>query len=222
MTHENNPTSNTTTVNPNESPFKNLLDHPDRFLWALPAVLLIGGLCEWLFSIPSLLAIPLYIVPNIIFALLDERALKQSNRPAPAHWSVFIVPVYIWQRLKLNQQNKVPFIAWCVALVMSSSLGSLNATQQIEDISCEVVTTILFDEYGAGKYGDKAGAMAYSNPELDTPNCIDVSIYKSVTDTFHRAIATLENGKELEVTIKEGKRGDIEVMIPDLTANAIR
>ena len=218
MNTENNQTPDATTINPNESPFKALLDHPDRYLWALPVAMLIGGLLEWLLAIPGLLAIPLYIVPNIVLALLDERELKNSSRAVPAHWSVFIVPIYIWQRLKLNQQNKIPFIAWCVAFTISTAVGSLNYTQQIEEVACDVVTTILFNEFGGGKNSSdaianaQAAALAYANPELDTPDCIDVSIYTSVTDYFHRAIATLANGNELEITIQEEK-GNIEVII---------
>ncbi len=204
-----------------ESPFKLILEHQDRYLWALCCAPVFCTLIEISLPINIYLIPLLYICTNISLSILDERELKRSNRPSPAHWSILVVPIYIWQRLKLNQQDKRLFAGWCAAFMISISAGIVNQESILEDTACEIVTDIIFNKYGAGQYGDKAAAIISANPELDTPNCIAVSIYESVTDSFHKSIATLENGNDVEIIIKENNN-QVEVVINNLNRRDIQ
>ncbi len=203
------------TVDEKASPFKFLQEHPDRFLWQLAVAPLAFCLFILAWGFGPIVATCIYIGANLLFSLLDIRLLGQQGRPSPKHWTVLIVPVYIWQRLTLNKQGKSAFITWIIAFSLSLVIDSMSYGVALEDTACELVTNIIFNEYGAGQYGDKAAAMALANPELQTPSCINVSIYESVNSTFHRATATLENGHDLDITIRE-LDGQIEVALQDI------
>ncbi|WP_370598635.1 DUF4339 domain-containing protein [Plesiomonas shigelloides] len=169
-------------------------DIDNRFMWILVAVPVIGALIDLIAG--TTLFIPT-IVANIVLCILDEKKLKAAGHLSPVHWSVFIVPVYIWKRTILLNHKKHYFAAWIAAFVLSIILSIGGSQAAIEDAACPVVTDIIKQQlYGTAK-------------------CVDVTIDKELKTGFYKATATLDNGNELKITIKEKDNGMIYVQIPN-------
>lgn len=179
----------------NESPFKFIQEHPDRYLWALGVIPIAGAILELILGIPAVFSIFVYIIPNILFSIMDEKELKKTNRVAPAHWTVFVVPVYIWQRLKLNNQDKKIFWGWIVAFLISAMITGAMDEGAIEDSACNLVTEIIQEQF---------------NRDVQ---CVAVTIDDEVKSDFYRATATLDTGKDIDITIDTRKDDEIYVQI---------
>lgn len=192
----NTPDSIKNNIDPQESPFKPLLDHPDKYLWIMCMVPVLGSLLIGAIEVNERIALLIYAIPNIALALLDEKSLTKREQVAPAHWTVIILPVYIWQRLKLNGQGKGVFYVWVAAFFVSFLIDNASYDDVIETQSCELVTQIIHEQY--------------SNNSTD---CIAVSLGDSVTSNFHRGVATLSNGYDLNITVDLRKEGEIYVQI---------
>lgn len=178
-----------------ESPFKSIQENPDRFLWGLAVTPAIASGVALLIGVPPLYGALCILIPNIIIALLDERLLKHTNRPVPAHWTVFVVPVYIWQRIKLTGLQKVSFYVWCVSFVISLYFSHLSSMKYLEHEACGLVTEII-------------------NKQLsEDTECVGVSINKETKSGFYKAEATLDNGNDIGITIDTRKDGQIYVQI---------
>lgn len=60
------------------------------------------------------------VIVNIVFALLDERKLKQAGIDTKAFGKMFfIIPVYMWMRAKHLEQKPIYFWVWVGAFVLS-------------------------------------------------------------------------------------------------------
>ena len=59
---------------------------------------------------------------NSVIAITDERMLNNAGYDTKnmIFWALFIVPVYIYQRLVLTKQPLTPLIVWVLALIVSS------------------------------------------------------------------------------------------------------
>ncbi|WP_447017466.1 hypothetical protein [Shewanella algae] len=185
-------------VDAKESPFKYFQEHPDRYLWSLCAAPIVCAIIELLVSMPSIFSFFLYLIPNIVLSLLDEKELDKADRVAPAHWMVFLVPIYIWQRLKLNRQDKKLFFGWVAAFIFSLFISSMINDGVIEDEACTLVTDIIHNQF--------------YNKSID---CVGVTLDKEVKDGFYKATATLTNGNDINITVDLRKNGQIYVQIPN-------
>ncbi|WP_217513064.1 hypothetical protein [Vibrio metschnikovii] len=185
-------------VDPKESPFKYFQEHPDRYLWALCVVPIFCAIIELLAGVPPTYSFILYIIPNIVLSVLDEKELKKTDRVAPAHWMVLIVPIYIWQRLKLNKQDKKIVIGWVMAFIFSIFISNMINDGIIEDEACNLVTDIIHNQF--------------YNKSVD---CVAVTLDKEVKDGFYKATATLTNGNDIDITVDLRKDGQIYVQIPN-------
>lgn len=173
-----------------------LVEHPDRYLWGLSAAPLVCAVIVLVLGIVNpITSFLIFFVPNIAFAVLDERELKRTGRNAPAHWFVFLVPVYIWQRLRLNAQDKKVFYVWLVAFFASIMISNHADNQALAKQSCDLVTQIIRQQLGFSS------------------QCISVSIGKEVKDGFYKATASLDNGNDLRITIDTTKSGQIYVQV---------
>ena len=181
-----------------ESPFKSLQDNPDRYLWLLALAPLMASIVIYLFAIPPLYASIVLVVPNLVFAFMDEKLLKSTNRTVPAHWTVFVVPVYIWQRIKVTGLDKRAMLVWCAAFACSVFTVQIAQQKYIEDAACKIVSDIVKKQL-------------YSEAE-----CVGVSIKKETKSGFYKADATLDNGNDVDITIDTRKSGQILVQIPNL------
>lgn len=169
-------------------------DIDNKFMWILVTVPIIGAIID--FAVGTTLFLP-SIIANIVLCMLDEKKLKAAGQSAPAHWSVFIVPVYIWKRAVLLNHKKYYFGAWLAALFLSILIDIGGNQVLIEESACPIVTDIIKEQF----YG--------------SARCMGVTIDKEVSTGFYKATATLDNGNELLITIEERDDGMIYVQIPD-------
>jgi hypothetical protein len=169
-------------------------DIDNKFMWILVAVPIIGAIIDLIAG--TVLFLP-SIIANIALCMLDEKKLKAAGHAAPVHWSVFIVPIYIWKRATLLNHKKHYFGAWVAAFVLSIFLDIGSTQAAIEEAACPIVTDIIKEQlYGSAR-------------------CMSVTIDKEVTTGFYKATATLDNGNELSITIEEKDNGMIYVQVPN-------
>ena len=168
-------------------------DIDNRFMCILVAVPIAGVIIDLIAG--ATLFLP-SIIANIVLCMLDEKKLKAAGHTAPAHWSIFIVPIYIWKRATLLNQKKHYFSAWVTAFIISIILSMSGAQADIEDAACPIVTDIIKKQF----YGSS--------------QCIDVTIDRELKNGFYIATATLDNGNELSITIEERDNDMIYVRIP--------
>lgn len=62
------------------------------------------------------------LILNIVLSVLDEKNLQKSNIDTAPFGSAFLVPVYLFKRAKVLNQNKAYFIVWiaCFAVALIS------------------------------------------------------------------------------------------------------
>lgn len=169
-------------------------DIDNKFMWILVTVPILGAIIDLIAG--TVLFLP-SIIANIALCMLDEKKLKAAGHSALVHWSVFIVPIYIWKRATLLSHKKHYFGAWVAAFVLSIFLDIGGTQSAIEEAACPIVTDIIKEQlYGSAR-------------------CMDVTIDKEVTTGFYKATATLDNGNELSITIEEKDNGMIYVQVPN-------
>lgn len=169
-------------------------DIDNKFIWAVVVVPIIGAIIELIVGTEL---VWLYIAANIVCCVLDERKLKAAGQKAPTNWMVFLVPVYLWKRADLLNHKKHYFWAWIAAFVLSIMISMGGSQAMIEEAACPVVTDIIKSKL------------------FGSATCKAVTITDEVSSGFYRAIATLNNGNELRITIEERDDGQIYVQIPN-------
>jgi hypothetical protein len=194
----------------------------DHYFWLMSvSPFMVSSLQRWLSLDGILMFFVLLFSINSIWAFLDYSELQKNDRKVPDKWTRFIFIVYMWQRFKCIKMKKRVLVTWFVIFVLSVFLLVGNNLHKLEQKSCRLVTKIIYNEYGAGHYtGNKIGAYLTVHPELDTPDCVSVSIYEFLENKRYRAIATLENGNRLKIRIKIRNK-KLKVSIVDLSRDLI-
>ncbi|WP_163833395.1 DUF4339 domain-containing protein [Spartinivicinus ruber] len=169
-------------------------DVANNFIWILIVVPILGVTID--FIIGTVLIFPSFIA-NTILCIMDIRKLKAAGYIAPNHWTVFIVPVYIWKRATLLNHKRNYFYSWIASFFLSIFLAISGARLIIEEAACPIVTDII-------------KSQLYSSAK-----CMGVSINKEVTTGFYKATATLDNGYDINITIEEKDNGMIYIRIPN-------
>ncbi len=169
-------------------------DVDNKFMWMLVAVPVLGTIIDLI--VGAVLILP-SIIANITLCYFDEKKLKSAGHKAPTLWMIFIVPIYIWKRCTLLNHKKYYFGAWVCTFILSILLSIGGHQVVLEQTACPLVSDIIKKQlYGSAE-------------------CMDVTIDKGVKPGFYKATATLDNGNELRITIKEGRNGKIRVKIPN-------
>jgi len=169
-------------------------DIDNKFMWILAMVPIVGAIIDLIAE--TVLFFP-SIVANVVFCMIDERKLKAAGHAAPEHWSVFIVPVYIWKRATLLNHKRYYFGAWVTAFFLSVLIDIGGNQVIIEETACLIVTDIVKEQL------------------YDSAKCMGVEIDKEVSVGFYKGTAILENGSELSILIKEQGDGMVYVEIPN-------
>ena len=169
-------------------------DIDNKFIWLIVAVPIVGVIIE---LIAGKELVWLYMAANIVCCGLDVSKLKKQGNKAPSTWMLFLVPIYLWKRATLLNQKRYYFWAWCAAWILSICLGIGGHELVLEESACPIVTQIIQQQLSG------------------TTTCKAVNITEEVSDGFYKAIATLDNGNELLITIEEKKGGAIYVQIPN-------
>lgn len=132
----------------------------------------------------------IWFVLNSIFTLLDVRTLKKEGYNAPNSIWCFIVPVYLWKRIKCGKF----FYMWVIIFVSSFFLESYINETNLEATATPLVTKMIQNNWGT------------------RIKCKGVKITEKISDNVYKAKATLDNWKELNLII-EKKRDKILVRI---------
>lgn len=168
------------------------------YVWLVVAMPIVGALLELLFiDILGEASFLLYLVPNVVLCVLDERKLKAAGHQAPSSWWCLIIPVYLWKRATLLKQKRHYFWGWMAALVISFFITIGGNEAVLEESACPIVTDIIANQF----YG--------------SATCKAVTITEEVSSGFYKATATLDSGKDLFITIEEQDDGMIYVRIPN-------
>jgi hypothetical protein len=167
-------------------------DIDNRYVWMVVAVPIVG-LCIELLAGKSLFWV--YWIMNIGLCMLDERKLRQAGHQAPDKSWALVIPAYLWKRTQILGQPKHYFWAWVATWVLSIIMAFGAGRSQLEDAACDTVTSIVHQQL-------------YSDVD-----CKAVEITDEVSDGFYRATATLDNGKQTDITIEERASGKIYVQV---------
>lgn len=77
----------------------------------------------------------LTVLANVALVALDARLVKQAELDPPSALWAFLVPVYIFCRLKCTGDNLVPFFAWIGAFLVVMCFVFVNApTIDVDDL----------------------------------------------------------------------------------------
>lgn len=130
-----------------------------------------------------------YWVVVISAAYIDRKEVVKQGWMAPSIWGVIIPPIYLIRRANLTESNMLQVVVW-VLIIFASYFWADHQMKQgrLETASCGTVTEIM-------------------EKNNSTAKCVKVTITEKVTDNFSKARATLDNGRELNIAIKEQDDG---------------
>lgn len=83
----------------------------NTLVWIIAFIPVIGAL----FSFGSIV----FLAVNIILTYLDENNLKKCGCDTSALGYAWLIPMYLYKRAKLLNQNKAYFVIWCITFVIS-------------------------------------------------------------------------------------------------------
>ena len=157
----------------------------DRWAWAIVLVPLAGGILEWL--VGATLLLPM-LVANTVCAAVDTKRLREAGHRVPSAlllWGVFLVPVYLWKRSPLSRNGMLIFGSWFASVAVSFALSwQVYQRVELEDAARPLVTQIIKDNGGSAR-------------------CTRVEITNNSGDGYYRAIASLDNGRYVNITIQK-------------------
>ena len=138
-----------------------------------------------------------YIV-GVVLAFLDYKRIKEKGLEVPAKWTIFVPIVYLWKRSNLFVNTKKLFWIGCLGVVISLSIfmdefGSSYNSSAMEAEACYQVTQMV----QLGPY--LLGMDGYGVEDLQ---CEDVRVDYQMDNGNYAATATLDNGHEIDITIK--------------------
>jgi len=166
----------------------------DKYAWLLVITPIFGLLFE---LIAGQDIIWIYLLLNIIFLTLDYKELKAKEVEPPHVAWVALIPVYLWKRATILNQEKHYFWGWIGVFVLSLLLSSGGGQRQIEEAAIPLVTQILQNELGT-----------------QAATCVNVKIDDFNDFGLYDALAVLDNGMVISITITEGEGDMIYVNIP--------
>jgi len=125
----------------------------------------------------------------IIAGYIDRKEVVKEGWMAPSMLSLIIPALYLRRRAVLTESNMLQAVVWVLIIFISYFWADHQMKQdRRETAACDTVTEIL----------EKNNATA---------KCVKVTITEKVTDNFSKARATLDNGRELTIAIKEEEDG---------------
>lgn len=180
---------------------KKPLNFHNYFAWGMVVTMLANmlfGLLRSGFNVwITLISVLLVLGLNCFLAYLDmnviERAgLGKMNFRWSLIWAAIFPPVYLYRRASQSKQKPIQFYAAIVCMLLSLVVSALVMPNRLtESTAASLITENLVENNFDAK-------------------CVRVKITKKISDRMYSAIAYLDNGKALNVTIiKNGF--DIEV-----------
>lgn len=170
----------------------------NTLVWIVAFVPIIGAFIELIMGMQMYGA---YYIPNSLLSVTDIYLIKKSgqlskkeDRSFPYFFSI-LIPLYMWKRAELLKQDKHYLWVWIVTFVISIPMFLQTEVLYIERSAEPIVTQILRENGSSRK-------------------CVSVDIYEEVTSTYYLALATLDNGKVIKITITALKNDRFYVEIP--------
>lgn len=141
------------------------------------------------FTVFSEIRIPIivYLLPVFVLSY-DCSLIKRTGRKLSSLWAYLLTPVYLYQRARCIGRGIVYFwisTAFTVVLVLGSLLFSIDP---VKETAKQVVNQIIQE-----------------NNTQSEVTCTDITMQKKLSDTVHLAVATLSDGTEWQITIREDK-----------------
>lgn len=125
-----------------------------------------------------------YLVPIFITSVFVALDIKNSKTgKSTALIGIIFTPLYLWKRVRLL------LLVWIFALGGAWVISEYDVQDQNMGIACNIVSQLAHD-----KYGDQAA------------QCVKVKVVDKVTKEFWKGVATMDNGNDLDVTIKFSER----------------
>ncbi|WP_313471463.1 hypothetical protein [Atlantibacter hermannii] len=125
----------------------------------------------------------------IIAGYIDRKEVVKDGWMAPSMLGVIIPAIYLRRRAVLTENNMLQVSVWVLIIFTSYFWADHQMNQdRLETAACGTVTEIM----------EKNNATA---------KCVKVTITEKVTDNFSKGRATLDNGRELTIAIKEKDDG---------------
>lgn len=174
--------------------------YTDQFVWGLVATPFISLLLSY---VNDLLSAIVSIVLTIFFVARDRNVLLSNDMKAPSVWWFLISFVYVYRRGSLNNQplwKKVSIITVIayLAIVIAVTLQINGKTSSAAgEAYCGTVTEILRDN----NYDSK---------------CLKVRDIREVTDNHYRAVAMLDNGNDINISVEFTDNETYQVTTTDL------
>lgn len=129
------------------------------------------------------------IVLTIWFIVQDRKVLAAEGRVVPSKWWLLLSPGYLYRRAVLNNDPKMKKIV-IIGTLLYIALAVFSTMYEVRDSGalaaesyCKTTTRILSDN----NYDSK---------------CLSVKDIKEVSDKHYRAVAMLDNGNDLPITIE--------------------
>lgn len=169
----------------------------------LPASLIKDGPVYWYFALLLLMTIvdaiikaevdgngiPMYVyMLPIVFLNYDANRIKKTGRSISAFWAYFLTPVYLFKRARCLGRGLVHF--WVsIGLIVFMVVGGLLLTvDPVIATAKQAVNQIIQENYSPS-----------------TVTCTAISVQKKLSDSISLATATLSDGTEWQITIREDK-----------------
>ncbi|HCB2012925.1 TPA: hypothetical protein MYR02_004778 [Klebsiella pneumoniae] len=128
--------------------------------------------------------IAFYLVPFIITSIVVVLDIWHSKEGKPhALIGIIITPFYLWKR------SRWLVLVWILAFGGAWLMSESDEQNQNLGIACNIVSQLAHD-----KYGNQAA------------QCVRVKVTEKVTKEFWKGVATMDNGNDLDVTIKFSER----------------
>lgn len=153
---------------------------------------------SWILAVsPLILFFPLdwkitfivYWAVVIIAGHMDRKEVVKEGWMAPSMLSLIIPAIYLKRRAILTESNMLQVVVWVLIIFVSYFWADHKIKQDHREIAaCDTITKIM----------EKNNVPA---------KCVKVTITEKVTDNFSKARATLDNGRELTIAIKEEENG---------------
>lgn len=124
--------------------------------------------------------IAFYLIPFIITSILVALDIRHSKEgKSHALIGIIFTPFYLWKR------SRWLVLVWILSFGGAWLMSESDVQDQNLGIACTIVTQLAHD-----KYGDQAA------------QCVRVKVVDKVTSDFWKGAATMDNGNDLDVTIK--------------------
>jgi hypothetical protein len=184
---------------------------PDVWAWGMLITWAVYCLIKTLWLDIGVWFTVLFLCAYAFFVLLDVSAIRKVSAEPFSYWrraalGLFLAPVYLYKRASWTGRKRTLFYAWLAAFFL---------------ILLSVAAVTMYRTGFSPKASIEANAPAVVNQILNEeltnshPNCKSVEVTQKVSDRLYNALAYLDDGHTIEISVRLDKDDDtIYVEIP--------